>query len=732
MENNLEYLFKNNLIDEVDINTIDLNRNFFELVKKYNRFDILHKIKGYTFLKPSGNQLLIDDYIDAGIKIPLSSFALHPLPEHIIKREEYYLLENIDAFRLGYKLQDDSNKTYFEFLLEKGVVCKQINSLLKDVNNISREYVKIIVKNDRLDILVDANEALLADYFGDKTIYEMMLDKGFKPNIKNYTKQEIISFLVSKEDYEELSKCTESAMEVYQKQTGYSILIELIKRDFPVNIEKIDNLKAIKYILENDKKQYYEKLDLRVLLSLADLNKTYLDILLEKKKEDNSIKLPNIQEETYNDYEIAKICIVYAQNDLQNELPLTKEFLLKKNRNSKTLLDYLMEYDSKITIEKLLTDELKEDEFIQMLISVQETKKLVESVNTRPKIIKGKINEQKVKKYNSLKISEENKILLDTLSALLMNGYMDQELVTMLIASYRKQIAENNVSSYEIIQLINMIQNGDGFILEKSDKETCYYKERGKILMQDVGMDVLNHEFTHMLFHKLAENKVPREFESLIIKLRNDPKFIEKTAQHSGKLHTIMNQLGLIVEMFFMKDYDKRITPEYKKEIEEFLKDPRAFIRYIGKYGEIDLNISVEEFLHEERDAAKKEIQCAILSKDYYYMNLIGDILDAVHGGKYLDGRLVDKNGNNIRGTVGHGQEYYNNQSPNLKKRNIENIFDEMLANYVALLKGENSKRNLNYLRNYIGEELFNLIQNYYQTQILQSQKYMVETAKTM
>lgn len=330
MENNLEYLFENNLIDEVDINTIDLNRNFFELVKKYNRFDILHKIKGYIFLKPSGNQLLIDDYIDAGIKIPLSSFTLHPLPEHIIKREEYYLLENIDAFRLGYKLQDDSNKTYFEFLLEKGVVCKKINSILKDVNNISREYVKIIVKNDRLDILVDANEALLADYFGDKTIYEMMVGKGFKPNIKNYTKQEIISFLVSKEDYEELSKCTENAMEVYQKQTGYSILIELIKRDFPVNMEKIDNLKAIKYILENDKKQYYEKLDLRVLLSLADLNKTYLDILLEKKKEDDSIKLPNIQEETYNDYEIAKICIIYAQNDLQNELPLTKEFLLKK------------------------------------------------------------------------------------------------------------------------------------------------------------------------------------------------------------------------------------------------------------------------------------------------------------------------------------------------------------------------------------------------------------------
>ena len=46
--------------------------------------------------------------------------------------------------------------------------------------------------------------------------------------------------------------------------------------------------------------------------------------------------------------------------------------------------------------------------------------------------------------------------------------------------------------------------------------------------------------------------------------------------------------------------------------------------------------------------------------------------------------------------------------------------FDEMIANFTALYKSYNSKENLEYLNYLIGDDLYNLLHDYYTNNLLE------------
>jgi hypothetical protein len=113
-----------------------------------------------------------------------------------------------------------------------------------------------------------------------------------------------------------------------------------------------------------------------------------------------------------------------------------------------------------------------------------------------------------------------------------------------------------------------------------------------------------------------------------------------------------------------------------------------------------------------------------ILRTKYGSFLSIGDYLDGIYVGRLNAGILKDINGNKIGRTYGHGIYYYS--------RGSEWAFNEMIANYSSTAKSKNPKEDLEMLKHYIGDELFNIIQTYYMQQILQSKQYTNETSITM
>ena len=73
--------------------------------------------------------------------------------------------------------------------------------------------------------------------------------------------------------------------------------------------------------------------------------------------------------------------------------------------------------------------------------------------------------------------------------------------------------------------------------------------------------------------------------------------------------------------------------------------------------------------------------------------------------------------------TYGHGINYYN--------RGIGFIFDEMIANYGEIVKSKKPEIGIIYLKEYIGENLYNIIKKYYDEKILKNPDYEKEIGGT-
>ena len=92
--------------------------------------------------------------------------------------------------------------------------------------------------------------------------------------------------------------------------------------------------------------------------------------------------------------------------------------------------------------------------------------------------------------------------------------------------------------------------------------------------------------------------------------------------------------------------------------------------------------------------------------------------------GKFKSNELKKQDGEKIQPTYGHGIEYY--------RRSITWSFSEMIANYSEIVKSKNPTEGIEILKKYVGEELVEFIQEYYDKQILNSKKYITEEQKIM
>lgn len=109
------------------------------------------------------------------------------------------------------------------------------------------------------------------------------------------------------------------------------------------------------------------------------------------------------------------------------------------------------------------------------------------------------------------------------------------------------------------------------------------------------------------------------------------------------------------------------------------------------------------------KDQQETDLVNAILRTKYAPFSVLGDILDAIYVGKYRSEELI-YDGHVIPEGYGHGVAYYENGS--------FYIFSEIMANFSAIVKSTDANEVLSYLKEIVGEELINLLENYYKNEI--------------
>ena len=171
-----------------------------------------------------------------------------------------------------------------------------------------------------------------------------------------------------------------------------------------------------------------------------------------------------------------------------------------------------------------------------------------------------------------------------------------------------------------------------------------------------------------------------------------------------------------------MKDY--HMSEEELSSLDEFLskqkeENKKAYLEKGYDEEAIDTILSgiftKEEYIEQDKRIKREELIDAILRSEYGAFITIGDILDSIYIGKFKSGKVRNDYHNVILGGYGHGMAYY--------ERGIRWSFDETMANFSAIMKSEDSRRIMSYLKDIVGERFINCISEYYINNIVESTK---------
>ena len=473
----IEYLFKNDLVNNYIMDFLVGNDNIFDYIKQYNKVELLRYMNPSDLLEKRGTELLLDKLIKSEINPNLSIIHDKELIKEILKRKAYYLLKSVDGSYLEYKIEGVS---LFEYLLKKNVVCE---NGIKEINNgwTKAEYfAKIIVNNKRYDLLVDLNEAILTNLsFNNKYLLEYILENNMSPNIE-YNSMFSLEIILILNKYEELQKCSQKLLLV-KLENGNRVIEEIFKRNLSLNIDDITNPEIAYYIYINNRKDLYEKVRLSTWLMEYDNRNTYLDWIIIEQKQNSNIKIKNIKEDKSDIEEKAKIYIIFARHRIHEKYPLTKEELLI-SYNGTTLMQYLLEEDENITLNYLIPEHLKQEKEISIIIRLNELRKNQKLYKTYSKDTQKEYLRQLEKTFNYSSTKEDESLLLEELFNLMNDGKSDDELLYSFIAFYTYLFSIKSPYANEVIRLIEIKRNNPEFQIIKSSKGSffSYITDTGK------------------------------------------------------------------------------------------------------------------------------------------------------------------------------------------------------------------------------------------------------------
>ena len=116
----------------------------------------------------------------------------------------------------------------------------------------------------------------------------------------------------------------------------------------------------------------------------------------------------------------------------------------------------------------------------------------------------------------------------------------------------------------------------------------------------------------------------------------------------------------------------------------------------------------------------KKNID-VILRNEVSGISAISDIIDAIFEGKFHSATLTNSQNKKIKKMPGHGLYYY---------FETDHGFDEMIANFASMSKSKDANENLQMLKDIVGDEVYNMISNFYYKEIIQLNTENLEVSK--
>lgn len=624
----------------------------------------------------------------------------------------------------------NQNNTILDFLInEKNITPSVLNNIPNDIN-----FIDFLERKNLYEYLQNASEEiLLLETKPNKTLLETLIEKNYNPHLNYIYKEKTIVILYRLKRLDLIQKVENEIMlkpvaELFNNQElGNKTFLEyMIDNNYNLNLSYNRDKSIIRILYQKQRPDLLIEADTTALLEKIEESSdyTYFDYILECIKEGKVRKNINKKQYTIGDINsLVKYYFIIAKHDMMNYAnELTKKDLLKKI-NGITLLDGLLTADDNLTINKIIPKKVKRDPEIAVILKAHGLEQEDVDIGKDDDDYTTDYITSTNKKLGIGPLFQEGELCLRELEQLfLSDGRSDKDLIFGLISGYRSALFVNyNATIEEIKKLVEIKkQNMNRFCYIK-EKESGFFKPTtGAIHCENATVDVLLHETGHALHYYLAENKVPDNYTEIVERARNNPEMLVKVELLANKYKEIMDKVKISVEKKYQEQFENYYTEEKRMEIYNILMkskdEKKEEYKKLGIPEEqldtiLEGTYTVGEYINHQKRIFIKENVTAIMDNEFNSIAAICDILDAIYEGKLHNSELKSMKGDKIKRTAGHGINYY---------FDTKHGFDEMIANFATLSKSNNADEMLNLLKSIVGDEVYNMISDFYYQNIIQ------------
>lgn len=627
----------------------------------------------------------------------------------------------------------DKNGNYpIDKYVSNSMAIKNISSLINFDENIDFmiHFIKLLVDNKLYSFFYDADEnILLYKVYPPKTLLETLIENNINIKINNVNNEEIIKILYDNKKLDLIGSSSESiwlsnTRDVFKDNMvkDQTILEYMLDNNYDFKIPCIFEEDTLKILYQKNRPDLLVKASASLLMTRINDNYTYLDYILDCiNKGDFEYNIANITAPVRPDMK-AEFYLDIAKHDMigyvKNSLNLNT--LLKKYDN-KTLLDYFLDKDPELTLNKILDKSDKMNYSVMIILKSRGIKDNDSILN---------INEDNASFVKNTPdtyygpLDKDSDYLIKELERLFISdGKSNKDLINLLITGYRNALFINyDITIREIEKLIEIKKNNfDKFYYVKDKNSSYFSSSKGCIFINDSYISVVIHETGHALHHYLTGSEVPDNYDEIVKRAEENKELLTKTSKYFESCNKIMKN----IKNYFLNLANEVLTAHYSKQenimdiqsiaskdISEYrdkfkyLKIPEEQLEQI-----LQETFSVEEYIKREAIIVASELTEATTRNNYASIGATNDIIDAIYRGKVCDGVLKSADGQKIASFGGHGIRYYSQN---------EHGFDEMIAQFALLVKSKGAEENLQVLRNIVGDEVYNMISNFYYTNILE------------
>lgn len=742
----LEQMLKEN----IDISNIDIDDDIMDLEKIIKIIDIItykdnevpEKIKNIfenTLFSTNNNEffknLVMKDIL-------LFEKMIGFIVEHteivdlLCKYHLEYHLRYLNPEIIKKLITKDENGNYpIDKYVSNSMAIKNISSLINFDENIDFmiHFIKLLVDNKLYSFFYDADEnILLYKVYPPKTLLETLIENNVNIKVNNINNKEIIKILYDNKKLDLIGSNSENiwlsnTRDVFKDTMvkDQTVLEYMIDNNYDIKISNIFEDDTLKILYQKNRFDLLVIADATILMTKINDNYTYLDYILDCiNKGDFEYNIDNITAPIKPDMK-AEFYLDIARHDMigyvKNSLNLNT--LLKKYDN-KTLLDYFLDKDPELTLNKILDKSDKMNYSVMIILKSRGIKDNDSILNIN------KDNASFVKNtpdtyYGPL--DNDSDYLIKELERLFIsNGKSDKDLINLLITGYRNALFINyDITIREIEKLIKIKKNNFDKFYYVKDKDSSYFSSNdGCIHMDDSFASTIIHETGHALHYYLNSFKVPDNYDEIVKRARENKELLIKVSDY----FEFWNNFKKNLENYLLNITSEVLTTKYSKQ-ENIMDIQNILSKDIDKYRDkfkslkipeeqleqiLKDTFSVEEYIKREIIIIANEITAKTMKENYENVGAISDIIDAIFEGKPHDGVLKDNNGKKIAACSGHGIKYYTYTFT------AKHGFDEMIANFAVLVKSNGTEKNLRVLRDIVGYEIYNMISNFYYTNILE------------